>query len=334
MTSPPKNLLFFLCAAIILQICDSFVATQTLTLPPSLQIQQPILANKELRHLCSHLYVTPRLTRRDFCQQTVLSTGVISIVSFPLEVNAVAAAAAPPPAAAAAAAANGDISYTVEPFVFTLPKSWNVIVKNNKNNEKKKLDGKLFSAIDFSTGAVLTVVEEQICSPVEYAANVKQCDMVATISSGGRDGIGKETTLPFSSPETLSRDISKLLIRHDDRDNAALQGSTRLESVDTVTIDSRSSSSSRRSSSSSSNRASSWNVYATTNIPTGGTYTYGMGLDQPNMLARTVQTKVVKTDENPYRVISLWLTAATDDWNKPTTGLKLREIWKSVHAQL
>ena len=218
-----------------------------------------------------------------------------------------------------AATNTGDfVSYTVEPFTFELPKSWKVIVNKKPNAatdgiaKKKATDGKLFSAMDFSTGAVVTVVEEKICSPVEYASNNVQCDIVA--SNGGT-----ADALPFSSSITsLSKDFSKLLIRHDDRDNAALQGTTALDSVETV------------ESSIKTTKASSWDVFATTTIPTGGTYRDGMGFDQPSMMTRTVQTKVVKSDDNSNSVMSLWLTAPTDEWGKPATGMKLRQSWKSI----
>ena len=255
------------------------------------------------------------LNRRQVLQQSISSTAVAAgwISSYQVVL---------PPSVTNAATesitttTDDFVSYTVDLFTFELPKSWKVIV-NKKSSaatdtqpKQKKTDGKLFSAIDFATGAVVTVVEEQICSPAEYAVDIKKCDIVA--STGG-----EAATMPFSSSSTLSKDISKLLIRHDDRDNAALQGITALESVEAADNDSRT-------------KVSSWNVFATTNIPAGGTYKDGMGADQPNMIARRVQTKVVKEDDNPQRVVSLWLTAPTDDWGKPATGLKLRQSWKCI----
>lgn len=254
--------------------------------------------------------------RREIIQQSIKSVAgacvAASWMSSPMMRPSVANAATE---STNVATTTGDfVSYTVDPFTFELPKSWKVIVNKRPSaatdgtTKKKATGGKIFSAIDFSTGAVVTVVEEKICSPAEYASDNVQCDIVA--SNGGTTA----DVLPFSSSTTtLSKDLSKLLIRHDDRDNVALQGTTALDSVEAAKT-----------------KASSWDVFATTTIPTGGTYRDGMGIDQPSMMTRTVQTKVVKSDDNPNMVMSLWLTAPSDEWGKPATGMKLRQSWKSI----
>lgn len=198
------------------------------------------------------------------------------------------------PQIAQAAGEEEFVPYSVAPFSFEIPKSWNVIVKPGSNPK----DGKLFSALDFGTGAVVTVVQEQICSRADYALNEKkQCDIV------------EGETPPFGS-STFSKDVTKLLRRHDDRDNAALQGTTQLDQVEAITD-------------------ATFKTFATTTIPTGGTYQDRMGLDQPYVITRTVQSQVVVDKEN-NRVLSLWLSAPTDEWRKPVVGTKLLQVWASV----
>lgn len=204
----------------------------------------------------------------------------------------------------AAMAASGDnnnnnefVAFDVNPFKFEIPKSWNVIVKPNPKKPPK--DGKIFSALDFGTGAVLTVVQEQVCSKTDYALMEKQCDLVA----GGTTIFNKET---------FSKDVTKLLRRHDDRDNVALQGTTALDRVDMDNDD----------------EAKKFNVFATTSIPTGGTYKDQIGLDQPYMISRLVQGQVRLVDND--RIFSLWLSAPSDEWRKPVDGTRLLQVWASV----
>jgi hypothetical protein len=197
------------------------------------------------------------------------------------------------PEIASAAAEEEFVSMAVAPFSFEIPKSWKVIVKPNSTPK----DGKLFSALDLGTGAVLTIVQEQICSRAEYALNDKQCDLVAGES-------------PTFGPETFSKDVTKLLRRHDDRDNVALQG---ISTLDRVQVQS----------------GETFQVFSTTTIPTGGTYQDRMGLDQPYVLTRTVQSQV-RVDNPSSRVYSLWLSAPTDEWRKPIVGTRILQVWTSV----
>lgn len=297
--------------------------------PPSQSSPTDILRPK---YTHTQSAITPPPSRRQLLKQTITSASTAVAVVF-------AGGWVTSPVANAATTASGStesntdintasdfVSYTVEPFVFELPKSWKVIVNKKPSSaeptsgaNKKKSDGKIFSAIDFSTGAVVTIVEERTCSPAEYAADIQQCDIVVSSSSNTNTNGGPPAALPFSSPTTLSKDMTKLLIRHDDRDNAALQGTTALESVTEVTtIDKKNS------------KVASWDVVAVTSISIGGTYTDTMGLEQPNILTRTVQTKVLKFDSDPNRIISMWVTAPTEDWGKPVSGMKLRQTWKSI----
>ena len=158
----------------------------------------------------------------------------------------------------------------------------------------------------------MTVVQEQACNVQEYAQQDKRiCDLVLPNDKA------------LFSDETLSKDISKLLIRHDDRDNAVLQGTTKLDSYKL---------------SSSTTGKSVLDLVATTTIPSGGTYRDGMGIDQPNTIDRRVKARAVlvstaneggKGAPNAS-ILSIWLSAALDDWQKPIMGIKLNQIWDSV----
>lgn len=204
----------------------------------------------------------------------------------------------------AKAADESFIDYHVPPFSFELPKSgWKVLVKPNNS----KITGpKIFSALDFNTGAVLTVVEEKPCAPAQFAgvtggAAKQRCDMLLP---------SVEDKILFSET-TLSKDISKLLVRYDDRDNAALQGTTSLDSIEAK------------------NYSKSLDLVATTTIPTGGTYKDTLGLDRPYTILRKVQARVVILNDI---VFSLWLSAPMDEWRKPVTGARLLQIWASVET--
>ena len=74
----------------------------------------------------------------------------------------------------------------------------------------------------------------------------------------------------------------------------------------------------------------SFNVFASTSLPTGGTYQDRMGLDQPYMITRTVQSQVRVDEYNNERILSLWLSAPSDEWRKPLVGTKLLQVWASI----
>lgn len=206
----------------------------------------------------------------------------------------------------AAGATDEFVSYEVSPFSFDLPNSgWKALVK--PNNPKGP---KMFAALDFNTGAALTVVEEQACSPAQYAtttsgssSSAQRCDLLLPSGQG---------ELLFSDT-SLSKDVSKLLIRYDDRDNVALEGITVLDSVQPIP----------------SGKNTSFDLVATTTIPTGGTYQDTLGLDRPYTILRKVEARVVCLGD---RILSLWLSAPVDEWRKPVTGAKLLQILASVQT--
>lgn len=202
-------------------------------------------------------------------------------------------------------------------FAFGIPSTWKIITKPSPLMDKKtqKKIPTLFSAIDFQSGSVLTVVQEQACNVREYAqSDENTCDFVLPPSSPD-----EETTVPGASPalmEWRSKDLSKLLIRHDDRDNAILQGTSRLDSYSVGDKNKHVAT-----------------LSATTTLPSGGTYTDGMGIDRPNTIDRNVMAKsiiVVDGGDGKTKMLSLWLSAPADEWQKPVMGTKLRQIWKSV----
>merc|ERR1712157_334374 len=128
------------------------------------------------------------------------------------------------------------IEYFINNFSVTIPSNWLVTIKptnisTTSNKMTTKNNSKLFSAIDIQSGSVITVVKEQACNVQEYAQSMKACDIVLTTTptnSFGDDG--KSNKISLFSEETIEKDVSKLLIRYDDRDNAVLQGTTKLNS--------------------------------------------------------------------------------------------------------
>jgi len=188
--------------------------------------------------------------------------------------------------------------YAIDGFTVGIPSSWKVITKPPS---KKGTASKLFSAIDLQSGSVITVVREQACSIQEYAQSQQTCDVVLP-----------QGKVLFSE-ETLAKDISKLLIRHDDRDNAVLQGTTKLDSyqldLNRNVVD----------------------LIATTSLPSGGTYRDTMGIDRPNTIDRRVKAKaVVEEGQGGCGIFTLWMNAPLDEWQKPVMGIKLNQIWDSV----
>jgi hypothetical protein len=185
----------------------------------------------------------------------------------------------------------------------------------------------MFSAIDLQSGSVITVIQEQACNMKEYAQSQKTCDLLLP-SAGPNDGnTGKQ--LLFSG-ETVAKDVSKLLIRHDDRDNAVLLGTTKLDSYKLQVNPS--------------SKNDVLDLIATTTIPSGGTYRDTMGIDRPNTIDRRVKAKAVVVTNGKgdgdggaapgvttrTSILSIWLSAPLDEWQKPVMGTKLANIWDSV----
>jgi len=209
------------------------------------------------------------------------------------------------PRTVSAAAVDEFVPYSVAPFSFEIPKSWKVTVKPSPGKPK---DGKVFSALDSETGAVLTVVQEQICSRTDYALNEKKCDLV------GGDGSGSSVF----AEATFDQDVTKLLRRYNDRDNvviegypySVIQGTTALDRVERDAL------------------PGSFQAFITSSIPTGGTYLGKDAREQPYATTRTVQSRVRVVDND--RVMSVWLSAPTDEWRKPLVGTQLLQVWGSI----
>jgi len=196
------------------------------------------------------------------------------------------------------------IEYTVQDFTMALPANWKVITKYDEKSAKPPTTPTLFSAIDFNSGAVISIVREEACSVTDYAKSSfekssknnkgKKCDFVLKSSDEGN---------PFQNlflADTYEKDASKLLIRHDDRDNAVLRGVSRIEDAKLV-----GNAGLRRfppdfffpndSAKTDSYSSSLLELRATTTIPTGGTSRDTMGLEQPNTIDRKVLAKAVAT---------------------------------------
>lgn len=196
------------------------------------------------------------------------------------------------------------IEYTVQDFTMALPANWKVITKYDEKSPKSPPSPTLFSAIDFNSGAVISIVREEACSVTDYAK--------FSFEKSSKNNKGKKCDFVLKSPEegnsfqnlflaeTYEKDASKLLIRHDDRDNAVLRGVSRIEDAKLVgnaglrrfPPDFFSPNDSARTDSYSSSLLE---LRATTTIPTGGTYRDTMGLEQPNTIDRKVLAKAVAT---------------------------------------
>jgi hypothetical protein len=198
--------------------------------------------------------------------------------------------------AAGAATTSETVPYQseVDKFSLSIPSSWKVVTKNKEGQQS----GQLFSAIDLKSGAVVNVVRERPCEMQRYIEEPKQCDLFIPPTG-------------LLSDETIQRDVSKLVVRYDERDNAVLDGVTRIESF------------TRKKGSS-----SGIEIKAVTTIPTGGTYRDGMGLDQPNTLDRIAKGHVVVQANGS--LVSIWLTAPADEWNQPVSGIRLRQVYESI----
>jgi hypothetical protein len=210
----------------------------------------------------------------------------------------------PPPVAAK----QKMIEYTVQDFTVALPANWKVITRYDEKAAKKPPSTPtLFSAIDFNSGAVISIVKEEGCSINEYAKSSfetsknanknnapanKRCNFVLK-NANNDEGI-------FSA-ETYEKDASKLLIRHDDRDNAVFRGMSTIEESNLNGEPSSSSASSETTASTSTSTStdsyssSLLELRATTTIPTSGTYRDTMGLEQLNTIDRKVLAKAVAT---------------------------------------
>jgi hypothetical protein len=199
-------------------------------------------------------------------------------------------------------------TYQSDLFALSVPSSWSVITNtadNNTNKQPLRKDGLLFSALDLSSGSVVTVYREQACDLATYVQDSKNyCDLMLPKDGG-----------PLFGEATLQKDLQKLLIRYDERDNKVLDGTTALVEYSATETRNKNNCSLR--------------LMGATVIPTGGTYRDGMGLDQPKTLTRIVKASVlVLSEENT--VLSAWISAPEDEWQKPVSGIRLRSAVESL----
>ena len=175
--------------------------------------------------------------------------------------------------------------------------------------------GQLFSAIDLNSGAVITVHRENACPTERYVAQPKLCDLVLSDVAG----VGGVATM--LSPETMEKDATKMMIRHDDRDNAALGGTSNLVSVE---------------------QQQAGGIFMVTNtvLPTGGTIKNEIGRTVEATLIRQVKTRVVlQTSESTSSgvktssLLGVWVSAPLDEWQKLVMGTKLIQIVNSIQLE-
>jgi hypothetical protein len=332
-----------------------------------IEIEQPNIKN-----------LSTLLSRRSVVRSIAAATAIASntLLGIPIIQGAEAAAnlfdetsssdASSSDASSSDSSSIGMIDYNIKDFSISLPNNWNIITKYNKQDDgkKTKTNPTLFSAIDFKSGTVVSVVQEEACSINEYAKssfsssssssssskdknsnNNKVCDFVLTTTSSPEN----EKSLLLFTNETYKKDAIKLLIRHDDRDNAVLQGISYLDNCQLVSPTSKSTSTS--TSSKQQQKQSLLELQATTTIPSGGTFRDTMGINQLNTIDRKVVAKAYyyyndaaavtptnatsdNDDPSPtssrINVISIWLSSPLNEWQNPSMNIKLNQIWDSV----
>jgi len=198
-------------------------------------------------------------------------------------------------------------------FSITIPASFKVITKIES---PKLIDGKgeqLFSALDLNSGTVITVHRERACSTSDYVSEPKRCNLVLP-----------KDNAPLLSEETLEKDASKILVRHDDRDNAVLGGSSLLKSAEMM--------------GKGRNNDKGLYIVANTELPTGGTYQDEMGLRKESTLTRVVKARVVSQIDtegvsSDDSLLGIWVSAPLDEWQKPVMGTKLNQIMESIQIE-
>lgn len=199
-----------------------------------------------------------------------------------------------------------DYSSKRDKFSIGLPTNFKVITKIGS---PRMIDGKgeqLFSALDLNSGAVITVHRERACPISDYVSQPKRCDLI----------LPKDA--PLLSAETMQKDASKILRRHDDRDNAVLGGTSSLQSAEMV------------------KGRDGLYILANTVLPTGGTYEDEMGLRKESTLTRVVKARVVSQSEREgdgESLLGVWVSAPLDEWQKPSMGTKLNQIVDSVQIE-
>ena len=112
-----------------------------------------------------------------------------------------------------------------------------------------------------------------------------------------------------------------MLIRHDDRDNTALGGTSTLRTVGMVDADI--------------GGGKAAYLVADTVLPTGGTYRDDMGLMKEKTITRVVKARVVSQEgnENGVSLLGIWVSSPQDEWQNPAMGTRLNKIMESIHLE-
>jgi len=191
-------------------------------------------------------------------------------------------------------------------FSITVPLTFKIIT--NKIGSEMAMSGQIFSALDLNSGTVITVHRENACPFDQYVSQPKLCDFV----------LPSETDGELLSAETMYKDATKMMIRHDERE-AVLSGTSTLESVERIKDGIN----------------NGIFMVVNTDLPTGGTYTDGMGLIRESTLTRVVKARVVvQTGVNGNKsFLEIWISSPLDEWKKPVMGTKLRQIIDSIKIE-
>jgi len=142
--------------------------------------------------------------------------------------------------------------------------------------------------------------------------------------------VAPSSSLLSSTQSGLEKDAQKILIRHDDRDNAVLGGSSSLRTIEPV-----------KDNNNNNKRVLGLYMVADTVLPTGGTYEDGMGIRRESTMTRVVKARVVSQSEGregsdggggeeSLSLLGIWVSAPLDEWQKPVMGTKLNQIMESV----
>lgn len=247
------------------------------------------------------------LPRRESLRRIASVVGLA--LASPLAVGSCAALAVDASASPESESAKKELaeySSTRDKFSIALPTNFKVVTKIGS---PRAIDGKgeqLFSALDLNSGAVVTVHRERACPLADYASRPQRCDLL----------LPKDA--PLLSAETLQKDASKILIRHDDRDNAALGGASSLRSAEMA------------------KDGDGVHILADTVLPTGGTYEDEMGRRKESTLTRVVKARVVSQSDREdasESLLGVWISAPLDEWQKPVMGTKLNQIVDSLQIE-
>jgi hypothetical protein len=190
-------------------------------------------------------------------------------------------------------------------YSVVLPSNWKVT--SQKKDINLDQNGLLLSVIDLQGGATVTVVREQSCPVKEFFDQPKLCDLPFPNKDAGG--------LTFASEESTESIVKKLIIRRDDRDNAAL-------GADPTTLDSVSRMDDGHA-----------QLVASTRIPTGAVKKDAIGRTVQENLVRVAKTNVgVQTTESNElpSLVSVWISAPQDEWQTPASGIRLQQVVESV----